>query len=73
MRVAALWDRDTNDPALVTVSRSNQYLPMYEALVEYDEFAQYVPMLATNWETSPDAKSLDIQSAQGSPVAQGLR
>ena len=56
MRVAALWDRDTNDPVLVTSSRSNQYLPMYEALVEYDEFAQYAPMLATNWETSPDAK-----------------
>ena len=56
LRVAALWDRDTNDPVLVTSSRSNQYLPMYEALVEYDEFAQYAPMLATNWETSPDAK-----------------
>ena len=56
LRVAALWDRDTNDPALVTISRSNQYLPMYEALVEYDEFAQYVPMLATDWEVSPDAK-----------------
>ncbi len=65
LRVAALWDRDTNDPALVTISRSNQYLPMYEALVEYDEFAQYGPMLSTDWQVSQDAKVWTFSLREG--------
>ncbi len=62
---AVVIERETNDPHQVTAVHQSQFLPMYEDLVRYDEFAKYVPMLATDWEISPDLKDWTFNLRKG--------
>ena len=63
--VAVVIERETNDPHQVTAVHQSQFLPMYDDLVRYDEFAEYAPMLATGWEVSPDLKDWTFNLRQG--------
>jgi peptide/nickel transport system substrate-binding protein len=65
LKVAIVSEREGNDPVLFTVVYAGQLLPMYEALVRFDENAKYVPMLATSWEISPDLKNWTFNLRKG--------
>ena len=62
---AVVIERETNDPHQVTAVHQSQFLPMYEDLVRYDEFAKYVPMLATDWVVSADLKDWTFNLREG--------
>jgi len=47
-------DQEGNDPTQVLDGFWGQLFPMYEALINYDQFAQHVPMLAESWSTNSD-------------------
>ena len=52
--VAAFTEEEGNDPGLVVSAFWGQLTPMYETLVQYDQYGQYKPMLATSWEVNAD-------------------
>ena len=65
LRVAVAIERESNDPHQVPLSASAQNLPMYEALVRFNQSAEFVPMLATGWEVSPDLKDWTFTLRRG--------
>ena len=65
LRVADAIERESNDPWLISVSASSQYLPMYEGMVRFDTEAKFVPMLATSWEVSSDLKTWTFNLRKG--------
>ena len=67
LKVAAQWEREQNDPILMTVIFAAQYAPVYEALVEEDPQHNFVPMLATDWSMSPDGKTWTFNLRKGVP------
>ena len=69
---AVVIERETNDPHQVTAVHQSQFLPMFEDLVRYDEFAMYVPMLATDWEISPDLKDWTFNLRDGVQFHKGF-
>ena len=69
---AVVIERETNDPHQVTAVHQSQFLPMFEDLVRYDEFAMYVPMLATEWEISPDLKDWTFNLRSGVQFHKGF-
>ena len=52
--IAAFTEEEGNDPGLVVSAFWGQLTPMYETLVQYDQYGQYAPMLATSWEVNED-------------------
>ena len=69
---AVVIERETNDPHQVTAVHQSQFLPMYEDLVRYDEFAKYVPMLATDWVVSADLKDWTFNLREGVQFHKGF-
>ena len=69
---AVVIERETNDPHQVTAVHQSQFLPMFEDMVRYDEFAMYVPMLATDWEISPDLKDWTFNLREGVQFHKGF-
>jgi len=67
LKVAVQLEREQNDPILMTVVYAAQYAPVYEALVEEDPWHHFVPMLATDWRMSPDAKTWTFNLRKGVP------
>jgi peptide/nickel transport system substrate-binding protein len=65
LKVAVQLEREQNDPILMTVVYAAQYAPVYEALVEEDPWHHFVPMLATDWRMSPDAKTWTFNLRKG--------
>ncbi len=67
LKIAVQLEREQNDPVLMTVVYAPQYAPVYEALVEEDPWHNFVPMLATDWSISPDAKTWTFNLRKGVP------
>ena len=62
--VAALVQIETSDP-VNAVGENQQNLPMYEALVRYNEQGLLEPMLAESWSVTPDGKDWTFNLVQG--------
>jgi ABC-type transport system substrate-binding protein len=65
LKVAVQLEREQNDPILMSVVYAAQYAPVYEALVEEDPWHNFVPMLATDWQMSPDGKTWTFNLRKG--------
>src|SRR6266545_3284528 len=65
LKVAVQLEREQNDPILMTLVFASQYAPVYEALVEEDPWHNFVPMLATDWQMSPDGKTWTFNLRKG--------
>jgi peptide/nickel transport system substrate-binding protein len=65
LKVAVQWEREQNDPILITLVYASQFAPVYEALVEEDPWHNFVPMLATDWHMSPDGKTWTFNLRKG--------
>src|SRR5467141_388101 len=65
LKVAVQLEREQNDPILMTLVFASQYAPVYEALVEEDPWHHFVPMLATDWQMSPDGKTWTFNLRKG--------
>jgi len=58
-------ERETNDPVLMLPFFHPQVYPMYENIARFDETGNYVPMLSTGWEVSPDLKTWTFNLRKG--------
>ena len=71
LKVAALVQIETSDP-VNAVGENQQNLPMYEALVRYDEQGLLEPMLAESWSVTPDARNWTFNLRQGVQFHKGF-
>ena len=65
LKVAVQLEREQNDPVLMSLVYAAQFAPVYEALVEEDQWHNFVPMLATDWQMSPDGKTWTFNLRRG--------
>lgn len=65
LKVAVQLEREQNDPVLMSLVYAAQFAPVYEALVEEDPQHNFVPMLATDWQMSPDGKTWTFNLRKG--------
>jgi peptide/nickel transport system substrate-binding protein len=65
LKVAVQLEREQNDPVLMSLVYAAQFAPVYEALVEEDPWHNFVPMLATDWQMSPDGKTWTFNLRRG--------
>jgi len=72
LKTALVLERESNDPHLITAVYQAQFLPMYDALVQYNEKTQYSPMLSTRWEVSPDLKDWTFELRKGVQFHKGF-
>ena len=64
LKVATPIQLETSDP-VNAVGENVQNLPMYEALVRYNELGLLEPMLAESWSVTPDARNWTFNLRQG--------
>ena len=64
LKVATLIQIETSDP-VNAVGENVQNLPMYEALVRYNEQGLLEPLLAESWSVTPDAQNWTFNLRQG--------
>ena len=71
LNVATLIQIETSDP-VNAVGENAQNLPMYEALLRYNEQGLLEPMLAERWSVTPDAQSWTFNLRQGVQFHKGF-
>lgn len=62
----AFAEREGNDPTTIAADAFwGQLTPMYEGLIEYDQYGQWVPMLAKSWEVNEDFTAWTFNLREG--------
>ena len=64
----AFAERESNDATAVAADAFwGQLTPMYEGLIEYDQWGQWTPMLAESWEVNSDFTAWSFKLQEGVP------
>ena len=62
----AFAERESNDATAVAADAFwGQLTPMYEGLIEYDQWGQWTPMLAESWEVNSDFTAWSFKLQEG--------
>ncbi len=62
----AFAEREGNDPTTIAADAFwGQLTPMYEGLIEYDQWGQWTPMLANSWEVNEDFTAWSFNLREG--------